>query len=75
MVSRVYVLLLGLLSATLPYVASAQATSAVAAPPQQTDKTDPRVAIASKIPGTRPEEFRASPIQGIYELTRGSEIA
>jgi thiol:disulfide interchange protein DsbC len=76
MVSRVYVLLLGLLSATLPYVVSAQAVSALAAPaPQTSAKTDPRVAIASRIPGTRPEEFRASPIQGIYELTRGSEIA
>jgi thiol:disulfide interchange protein DsbC len=76
MVSRVFVPLLGLLSATLPYLASAQAASAPAAPAQQMSaKTDPRVAIASKIPGTRPEEFRASPIPGIYELTRGSEIA
>lgn len=78
MVSRVYVLLLGLLSATLPYVSAAQALSgsSLPAPAQPVSaKSDPRVAVASKIPGTRPDELRASPIQGIYELTRGTEIA
>ena len=49
-----------------------------AAPAQQPElqpKVDPRAEIASHIPGTRPEQLRASPIQGIYELTRGAEIA
>jgi thiol:disulfide interchange protein DsbC len=37
--------------------------------------TDPRVAVASKIPGTRPDDLHTTPIQGIYELTRGTDIA
>jgi thiol:disulfide interchange protein DsbC len=81
MVSRVCVLLLGLMSATLSYAAPAQLvpapTAAVQAlPAQQPDaKVDPRVEIASRIPGAKPEELRATPIRDIYELTRGSEIA
>jgi thiol:disulfide interchange protein DsbC len=38
-------------------------------------KADPRAQIASKIPGTRAEDLRPTPISGIYELTRGTEIA
>jgi hypothetical protein len=29
-------------------------------------------AIAARIPGTKPEELRATPIAGIYELRRGA---
>jgi len=36
---------------------------------------DPRALVAAKIPGTRPEDVRASPINGIYELKRGAGIA
>jgi thiol:disulfide interchange protein DsbC len=36
---------------------------------------DPRVEIASKIPGTRVEDLRPTPIAGIYELTRRTDIA
>jgi thiol:disulfide interchange protein DsbC len=36
---------------------------------------DPRAEIASKIPGTRPEDLHTTPIAGIYELIRGTEIA
>lgn len=36
---------------------------------------DPRASIASKIPGIRAEDLRPTPIAGIYELTRGTEIA
>jgi thiol:disulfide interchange protein DsbC len=37
---------------------------------------DPRVALAAKIPGgAKAEELHASPIPGIYELARGTEIA
>jgi thiol:disulfide interchange protein DsbC len=36
---------------------------------------DPRAQIAGKIPGSRPDDFRPSPITGIYEFTRGTEIA
>lgn len=36
---------------------------------------DPRVEIAKKIPGVQPEDLRAAPIPGMYELTRGADIA
>jgi len=69
-----FVLLLSLASVTFPYTAAAQ--PAPSAPMQAgAAKVDPRVEIASRIPGTKPEELRATPIQNIYELTRGSEIA
>jgi thiol:disulfide interchange protein DsbC len=44
-------------------------------PAQQTpNKADPRAEIAARIPGTRPEELRATAVAGIYELTRGADI-
>jgi thiol:disulfide interchange protein DsbC len=47
-----------------------------AQPAQQPQaKADPRVEVASHIPGARPEELRATPIPGIYEYTHGAEIA
>jgi thiol:disulfide interchange protein DsbC len=49
----------------------AQATPA----PAPASKVDPRVEIASHIPGAKPEELHATPIPNIYELTRDSEIA
>jgi thiol:disulfide interchange protein DsbC len=38
-------------------------------------RPDPRVELARKIPGAKPEDLRASPIPGVYELTRGADIA
>ena len=39
------------------------------------DKPDPRVELAKKLPdNVKPEELAATPIPGIYELTRGSEV-
>jgi thiol:disulfide interchange protein DsbC len=38
-------------------------------------KADPRVELAKKIPGAKPEDLRASPIPGMFELTRGADIA
>ena len=37
--------------------------------------TDPRVLIASKVPGAKPEDVRATPIPGIYEIMRGTDAA
>jgi thiol:disulfide interchange protein DsbC len=37
-------------------------------------KADPRTELATRI-GAHPEELRASPVPGLYELTRGSDIA
>jgi thiol:disulfide interchange protein DsbC len=38
-------------------------------------QVDPRAAIATHIPGARPDELRASPVPGVYELARGTDIA
>ncbi len=55
----------------LALCATAQVIPAQPTPPQ----ADPRAAIATHIPGTRPDDLRASPVPGVYELTRGSDIA
>jgi len=75
MSSRACVLLLSLLSATLPYAVWAQQPASTVPSPAAVSKADPRAEIASRIPGARPDDLRATPIQGIYELTRGTEIA
>jgi thiol:disulfide interchange protein DsbC len=67
---RVCVLLLSLVSATLPLAVQAQAPAPTSAPA----KGDPRAEIASKIPGTKPEDLHATPVPNIYEVIRGSEI-
>jgi thiol:disulfide interchange protein DsbC len=36
---------------------------------------DPRAQLASKIPGTRAEDFRPSVVPGLYEMTHGLDIA
>jgi thiol:disulfide interchange protein DsbC len=55
--------------AVLAGVAQAQST---AAPPA---KTDPRADIVKKIDGLKLEDVRMTPVNGIYEITRGSEIS
>jgi thiol:disulfide interchange protein DsbC len=55
--------------------ASAQQAAAGPSAPQPAAKVDPRVAIASKIPGAKPEDLRATPVPNLYEMSRGSEIA
>ncbi len=61
--ARAFTLVLAVLAAPL---------AAAQAPPQ---KVDIRAELASKIPGARPEELRPSPIAGVYELMRGTDIA
>ena len=67
-------------------LAAAQAPAQPAPPPAATAASpapaaaaqaprDARAEVSSHIPGTRPEELRPTPIQGVYELTRGTEIA
>jgi thiol:disulfide interchange protein DsbC len=60
------VFLLSLVSAALPYAAAWAEPAA---------KVDPRVEIASKIPGVKPDDLHATSIPNIYEMTRGFEIA
>jgi thiol:disulfide interchange protein DsbC len=69
MLTRIF--LLGCAVALLTGVSHAQPPAQP--PPEQ--PADPRAQIASKIPGARAEDLRATPISGMYELTRGTEIA
>ena len=51
-------------------------SNAAAAPAQPKDaKADPRAAIVSKIDGLKLEDVRMTPVNGVYEITRGSEIS
>jgi hypothetical protein len=66
---RVRILWLGILGACAS-VASTADQPAQPAPP-----VDPRIEIAKKIPGTTPDELHASPIPGMWEVVRGTDIA
>ncbi len=37
--------------------------------------TDPRAAIASKIPGTNPDDVHATPVPGLFEVLHGTDAA
>ena len=69
MTMRVRILWLGILGACAS-VASTADQPAQPAPP-----VDPRIEIAKKIPGTTPDELHASPIPGMWEVVRGTDIA
>jgi thiol:disulfide interchange protein DsbC len=60
--------------ASNPAAAAPAPATAASAPQAAVDGSDPRVALAAKIPGTRPEDLRATPVPGIYELTHGADI-
>jgi len=61
-------------AAAAPKPAALQAAQPAAKEASPVDKSDPRVALAAKIPGTKPEDLRPTPVPGIYELTHGSDI-
>lgn len=48
------------------------ATQPAAAP--AAGKADPRAAIAKKIEGISPDDVRLSPVPGLYEIARGSQV-
>jgi thiol:disulfide interchange protein DsbC len=65
----------GLLLATGAVQAqSPKAPPQTAAAATAADKADPRAAIVKKIDGIKLEDVRMTPLNGIYEITRGSEI-
>jgi thiol:disulfide interchange protein DsbC len=72
-------LILALLaSAVLHGAAFAQGTGgapAAAAPAKTPAKEDPRAAIAKKFGDVKPEDVRISPVNGLYEVTRGAEVS
>jgi thiol:disulfide interchange protein DsbC len=43
--------------------------------PAEQASVDPRVEVASRIPGAKVEQLKVTPIPGMYEYTRGTEIA
>jgi len=51
------------------------AANPVSAPAAPAGKTDPRADIVKKIDGLKLEDVRMTPVNGIYEITRGSEIS
>jgi thiol:disulfide interchange protein DsbC len=53
---------------------AAAASPAPASSPAAASGGDPRTEIANRI-GAKPDELRATPIAGVYELTRGADIA
>lgn len=67
-------LLVGTLALTISAMAGAQVPAGQKSP-MVAAGADPRVELASKIPGTKPDDLRASPIAGIYQLTKGTDIA
>ncbi len=61
------------------WLALCAALAQTAAPAQQpappADNADMSAEVASHIPGAKADEMRPSPIKGMYEYTRGTEIA
>jgi thiol:disulfide interchange protein DsbC len=55
--------------------ASQAPTVTASAPDEVIAPDDPRVALAAKIPGTRPQDLRSTPVAGIYEISHGAEIS
>jgi len=74
-----------LCAALLPLMAcgdSIGATVQAAAPPAAARPAmppvqpgDPRIALAAKIPGTKPEDLRTTPVSGIFELTHDADVS
>jgi thiol:disulfide interchange protein DsbC len=76
MIGKRLVVLLALCGAAAWSALPAQQTSQASQASQTSPKAaDQRAEIAGHIPGTRPDDLRASPIAGVYELTRGTDIA
>ena len=48
---------------------------AAAPPAAPADPSDPRVELATHLPGAKPDDLRPSPVKGMYEYTRGTDIA
>jgi len=62
-------------SYTRALICSLAGSLAFMAVAQAQNKADPRVELANKIPGAKPEHLRESPIEGVYELMRGTDVA
>ncbi len=58
-----------------PAEAGQAAEAPPAANPVPVEGGDPRIALAAKIPGTKPEDLRPTPITGVFELSHGTDIS
>ncbi|MEN9705279.1 MAG: hypothetical protein RLZZ393_1158, partial [Pseudomonadota bacterium] len=58
----------------IPLLAALVALSAAAQVPVP-KSADPRVELAAKIPGARPDDLRATPVPGIFELVHGAGVS
>jgi len=54
---------------------AAQADPLPAAPTEPVPEGDPRIALSAKMPGTRPEDLRVTPVPGIYEIAHNGEVS
>jgi len=62
-------------AAPAPAAAAATTSATTTSPPAATSgKADPRIEMSRKIPGTKPDDFRQSPVPGLWELARGADI-
>jgi thiol:disulfide interchange protein DsbC len=82
MVTKKLVLALALCAAVTGGLAAQPAASpsapGAATPPAAASAVapgDPRIEVAAHIAGAHPEELRATPVPGLWELTRGTDIA
>jgi thiol:disulfide interchange protein DsbC len=81
MVGKRSLMLLALIAATaLGAVPAQQAQPNPQQPAAQptspgSSKAEPRAELATHLPGTRPEDLRPTPVPGIFELTRGLDVA
>jgi thiol:disulfide interchange protein DsbC len=69
-----FVLLATLVAVPL-LAAATPAAGTPAGPAPAVTAPDPRVAIAAKMAGVKPEDLHATPIPGVYELLRGGDAA
>jgi thiol:disulfide interchange protein DsbC len=65
------VICLGLALALGGLIETAEAQSA---PRTQSTKADPRAELVKRMPGSKLEDFRTTPLPGIYEYARGADI-
>ncbi len=65
---------LGLAVAFAQQPAAPATATTTSAPAAAVGKADPRIEMSRKIPGTKPDDFRQSPVPGLWELARGADI-
>ena len=68
-------LLIAIARAGTPETSAKPATAPAAAPAAAESKPDPRASIVKKIDGIKLEDVRMTPVNGIYEITRGADIS